>query len=177
MTSISVRIRLRRAAAVLLTLAVAAVAADELPVLQPAKDRKAAPGFTLKDASDADIKLADFRGKVVLLDFWATWCTGCKKEIPWFEAFQKTYGPQGYSTVGVSMDEEGWKVLRPFLEEHKIPYPMLLGDESMAKQYGVENLPDTFLIDREGRVAAAYLARLVDRDDLETKIKTLVAEK
>src|SRR5277367_3953204 len=168
---------LRRAAAVLLVIAVAAVAAHELPVLHPAKERKPAPQFALKDAADATVQLKDFRGKVLVLDFWATWCTGCKKEIPWFEDFQKTYGDQGFATVGVSMDEEGWKVLRPFLEEHKFIYPMVLGDESMAKQYGVENLPDTFLIDRHGRVAAAYLARLVDRDDIEAKIKTLVAEK
>jgi cytochrome c biogenesis protein CcmG/thiol:disulfide interchange protein DsbE len=176
MVTTLLRIHLPGVAAGLLALTIAATAADPPPVLHPVHDRKAAPAFALQDASGKTLKLDDFHGKVVLLDFWATWCTGCKTEIPWFTEFQKSYGANGYATVGVSMDEEGWKVLRPFLDEHKIPYPMLLGDESMAKQYGVETLPDTFLIDRHGRVAAAYLARLVDRGDIEAKIKALLAE-
>jgi cytochrome c biogenesis protein CcmG/thiol:disulfide interchange protein DsbE len=164
------------AAALLLTLAVAAAAADQPPVLHAAKDRKPAANFALQNASGATVKLADYHGKVVLLDFWATWCTGCKKEIPWFSEFQKTYGPNGFAVVGVSLDEDGWKVLRPFLADHTVPYQMLLGNDSTAKQYGIQNLPDTFLIDRQGRVAAAYIAKLVDRADVDAKIKALLSE-
>ena len=168
----------------LLSLALAfawGLAAQEQPglrvALQPEKDRKPAAEFALQDASGKTIKLDDFRGKVVLLDFWATWCTGCKKEIPWFEAFQSAYDAKGFAVVGVSMDEDGWKVLRPFLEEHKIPYTMLLGDDPMSKRYRIENLPDTFLIDRHGRVAALYKESLVDKDNVEANIKALLAER
>ncbi len=114
---------------------------------------------------------------MVLLDFWATWCTGCKMEIPWFSEFQATYGGKGFAVVGVSLDEEGWKVLRPFLAEHTIPYRMLLGDVPMSKRYGIENLPDTFLIDRQGRVAAKYKEALVDKDNVEANIKALLTER
>jgi peroxiredoxin len=145
--------------------------------LQPANERKPAPDFVLQDASGQTAKLADYHGKVVLLDFWATWCTGCKKEIPWFTEFQKTYGPSGFSVVGVSMDEGGWAVLKPFLAEHPIPYRMLLGDDATSKRYGIDNLPDTFLIDRQGRIAAAYKAVLVDKDEVEVHIKALLTQR
>jgi len=144
--------------------------------LESANERKPAPDFALQDASGKTANLKQYHGKVVLLDFWATWCTGCKQEIPWFTEFQKTYGKKGLVVVGVSLDEDGWKVLKPFLAEHKIPYRMLLGDDATAKQYGIDNMPDTFLIDRKGKVAAAYRAGLVDRDDVERNIKALLAK-
>jgi peroxiredoxin len=176
MNTTLIRVDLPRAAALLLTLAVLTAAAGQLPVLHPANERKPAPNFALKDASAATVKLDDYRGRVVLLDFWATWCTGCKTEIPWFSDFQKTYGSKGFAVVGVSLDEGGWSVLRPYLASAKVPYQMLLGDDSTARLYGIGSLPDTFLIDRHGKVAAAYIARLVDRDDLEGKIKALLSE-
>lgn len=162
-----------------LLLAVAGIAAVSAQpfvsaALQPAAERKPAPDFALKDASDKTVTLKDFRGKVVLLDFWATWCTGCKKEIPWFSEFQAKYGTRGFAMVGVSLDEGGWAVLKPFLAEHKIPYQMLLGNDATAERFGIKTLPDTFLIDQEGRVAAAYLAGLVDRDNVEANIKAIL---
>jgi peroxiredoxin len=144
--------------------------------LQPIEERKPAPGFELKDASGKTQTLADYRGKVVLLDFWATWCTGCKQEIPWFVEFQRSYESRGLAVVGVSLDDGGWNVLKPFLAEHQIPYQMLLGDDVVAKRYGIEGMPDTFLIDKEGRVAAAYRAGIVDRNDIEANLKTLLSE-
>ena len=169
------RINLVRISGLLVILAGIAAAADQAG-LYAVGERKAAPDFVLQDAADKTAKLQDYRGKVILLDFWATWCTGCKKEIPWFSEFQQTYGSKGFAVVGVSMDEGGWKVLKPFLAEHPVPYRMLLGDEATAKRYGAESLPDTFLIDRKGRVAAAYKAVLVDKDKAEAQVKALVSE-
>ncbi|HTS26715.1 MAG TPA: TlpA disulfide reductase family protein [Bryobacteraceae bacterium] len=146
--------------------------------LQPAGERKPAPEFALKDSAGKTAALKKYRGKVVLLDFWATWCHGCKEEIPWFAEFAKTYRKRGLEVVGVSMDEGGWAVLKPFLAENHVPYRMLLGDEETAKRYGAaDNLPDTFLIDRKGRVAAAYVAGLVDKDDVEKNLKAMLAQK
>ena len=165
---------------VLLAMASIAFAADQSgmrAVLQPGNERKAAPELTLQDSSGKTMELEDYRGKIVLLDFWATWCTGCKKEIPWFSDFQKTYGPQGFAVIGVSMDEGGWKVLKPFLAANHVPYRMVLGNDSTAKQFGIQNLPDTFLIDRQGRVAAVYKEALVDKDNVEANIKTLLSER
>jgi peroxiredoxin len=174
---------MRRIAFALVTLSMlggSAAIADQAVVraaLQPIEERKPAPGFELKDASGKTQTLADYRGKVVLLDFWATWCTGCKQEIPWFVEFQRSYESRGLAVVGVSLDDGGWNVLKPFLAEHQIPYQMLLGDDVVAKRYGIEGMPDTFLIDKEGRVAAAYRAGIVDRNDIEANLKTLLSER
>jgi peroxiredoxin len=146
-------------------------------ILQPASERKVAPQLALKDSSGKTISLTDYRGKVVLLDFWATWCTGCKMEIPWFSEFQKTYGAQGFAVVGVSMDESGWSVVKPFLAETHVPYPILLGDDPTAQRFEIQSLPDTFLIDRHGRVAAVYRAGLVDKNDVEANIKALLSQR
>ena len=77
----------------------------------------------------------------------------------------------------MSLDEDGWKVLRPFLADGHVPYTVVLGNDATAKQYGIENMPDTFLIDRKGKLAAAYRAGLVDRDDIEANIKALLAKR
>jgi cytochrome c biogenesis protein CcmG/thiol:disulfide interchange protein DsbE len=172
-------LRTNAALALLLVLAGAIVATGQTPMraaLQPAKERKAAPDFALPDSSGKIITLKNFQGKVVLLDFWATWCHGCKLEIPWFSEFAKMYGAQGLAVVGVSMDEDGWKVVKPFLAETHVPYPMLLGDQATAKRYAIGTLPDTFLIDRDAKVAAAYLAGLVDKDNVEANIKAILSK-
>jgi peroxiredoxin len=176
----AIRVHLAPVSVLLLTVAGIAMAADQPTIratLQPATERKAAPQFALKDSSGKTIRLKNYRGRVVLLDFWATWCTGCKMEIPCFSEFQKKYGAQGLVVAGVSMDEGGWNVVKPFLAETHVPYRMLLGDEPTARQYGIQNLPDTFLIDRQGRVAAAYMAGLVDKDDVEVNIKALLSQR
>jgi peroxiredoxin len=171
-------IRLKYALTSVLTLAGMAAVADQATIraaLQPAAERKPAPAFALTDVSGETATLAEYRGKVVLLDFWATWCGGCKQEIPGFVELQKAYGTQGLAVVGVSLDD-GWKVLKPFLAEHPIPYRIVLGDDAMAKRYGIEGMPDTFLIDQHGRVATVYRAGIVNRDDIEANIKAMLAE-
>lgn len=168
------------ASALLLTIACTAIAADPPGLrvdLQSASGRKAAPELALQDSSGKTMRLAEYHGKVVLLNFWATWCTGCKKEIPWFSEFQEMYGAHGLAIVGVSMDEEGWKVLKPFLAEHRVPYRMVLGNDSTAQLFRIQNLPDTFLIDRNGKIAATYKEGLVDKDNVEGNIKALLANR
>jgi cytochrome c biogenesis protein CcmG/thiol:disulfide interchange protein DsbE len=113
---------------------------------------------------------------VVLLDFWATWCHGCKEEIPWFAEFQQRYGKQGLQVIGASMDDDGWKAVKPFLATASIPYPMIVADQAMAARYHIETMPDAFLIDRKGRMAAVY-AGLVDRENIEANIRTMLSAK
>jgi thiol-disulfide isomerase/thioredoxin len=102
-----------------------AVFAEMWAGITPAGSRKAAPNFTLENSAGVSVNLADYRGKVVLLDFWATWCHGCKTEIPWYVEFQDRYKERGLAVIGVSMDDDGWKSVRPFLSEHKLNYPVV----------------------------------------------------
>jgi|SRR5579862_3338438 len=81
--------------------------------------RKPSPDLALSDSKGALIKLSSLKGRVVLLDFWATWCEGCKVEIPWYMEFQERYKERGLSVVGVALDEEGWQTVKPFIEERK----------------------------------------------------------
>ena len=142
--------------------------------IEPVSDRQPAPALDLRDSKGKLATIQQYRGKVVLLDFWATWCTGCKQEIPWFTEFQKKFGTKDFAVVGVSLDEGGWGVLKPFLAKSHIPYRMLLGDDQTAKRYAIENMPDTFLIDSQGKIAATYRAGLVDRENIEANIRTLL---
>jgi peroxiredoxin len=137
-------------------------------------DRQQAPDFSLTDATGKTVTLSDFKGKVVLLNFWATWCSPCRIEIPWFVEFQRAYRDQGFEVMGVSMDEEGWEVIKPFLDRMEVNYRILLGDDMVAQQYGgVEALPTTFLIDRQGRIASTHVG-LVSKDVYEKDIKELL---
>lgn len=134
-------------------------------------DHKPAPVLVLPDEQGNTIRLADFKGKVVVLNFWATWCGPCKFEIPWLIEFQRQYKDQGFSVIGVSMDEGGWPAVRPFLEEAKTNYPILLGtDETAAAFGGIEVLPTTFIIDRQGRITSTHMG-LTGKDDFENAIK------
>jgi cytochrome c biogenesis protein CcmG/thiol:disulfide interchange protein DsbE len=142
--------------------------------IQPPNQRRPAPEFALKDGAGKTVSLKKYRGKIVLLDFWATWCHGCKEEIPWFAAFERKYSGKGLRVIGVSLDEEGWKAVRPFLAGADVPYCIVVGDEATTKKYAIENMPDTFLIDRKGKIAAAYLG-LVDRNNIEANIQIMLS--
>jgi peroxiredoxin len=167
-------------ATLLIMMAAFVAAADEPSVraaLKAPDQRKPAPEFVLHDRAGKSVSLAKYRGKVLLLDFWATWCTGCKKEMPWFSDFQRKYRGKGLVVIGVSMDDDGWKVVKPFLASHAVPYRILLGDEVTGHEYGIGSLPDTFLIDRQGRIAAGYTNGLVDRNDVESNLQALLAKR
>lgn len=141
------------------------------------KEGETAPDFTLKDATGAEVRLSAFKGKVVLLDFWATWCGGCKVEIPWFIEFENQYQDRGLRVIGVSMDDDGWKLVKPFVEAKKMNYPVVIGNEELAQRYGgVDSLPETLLIGRDGKVAAVHVG-LTDRAIFEKKIAELLAKK
>jgi peroxiredoxin len=105
-----------------ITLAIGLVSAClAVPIRVPAANlRRAAPNFTFVDSRGASVRLSDYKGKVVLLSFWATWCLWCETEIPWYMEFQNKYKDKGLSVIGVSMDEDGWRSVRPFLEEKKM---------------------------------------------------------
>jgi cytochrome c biogenesis protein CcmG/thiol:disulfide interchange protein DsbE len=138
------------------------------------KDRKVAPEFELKDVNGKAVHLSDYKGKVVLLDFWATWCGPCGVEIPWFVEFERRYKDRGFEVVGISMDDDGWKVITPFVADKKINYRILLGDDKTGDLYGgVEALPTTFVIDREGRIASVHLG-LSGKKDFEDAIEKLL---
>jgi len=135
-----------------------------------------APDFTLIDSTGSPIKLSELKGKVVLLDFWATWCGGCKVEIPWYMEFETKYAKKGLATFGVSMDDDGWKSVKPFLQEHKINYPIVIGTQDIANEYGgLPSLPMTLLIDRSGKVAESHPG-MVNKEEFENKIKQLLEQ-
>jgi len=131
---------------------------------------KPAKSFTLQDADGKSVTLAEYKGKVVLLNFWATWCGPCKIEIPWFADFERRYKDRGFAVLGVAMDDDGWSVVKPYLEKNKINYRIAVGNDDLAKSYGgVESLPTTFIIDRDGTVTAMHQG-LVSKDDYEKEI-------
>ena len=141
------------------------------------KERKPAPEFTLRDANGTFVKLSDYRGKVVLLNFWATWCGPCALEIPWFIEFEQEYKAKGFEVVGISMDDDGWEAVKPYVSEHKLNYRVLLGDDSVSQLYGgVEALPTTFIIDRDGKVAFVHVG-LAGKDEYLGEIQSLLDEK
>lgn len=143
-----------------------------------ADNRKLAPDFTLTDANGNSVKLSDYRGKVVLLNFWATWCGPCRLEIPWFIEFEKEYKSQGLEIIGVSMDDDGWKVVKPYIAEHKMNYRVLLGNDSVTQLYGgVEDLPTTFIIDRDGRFAFSPHVGLAGKNEYLSEIQSLLGNK
>jgi thiol-disulfide isomerase/thioredoxin len=142
----------------------AAAAAANLPV---------APNFTLKDLQDKDISLEQFRGKLVLVNFWATWCGPCELEMPWFIEFQKKYGDRGFTVVGLAMDEEGKPVVAPWVEKKRfdvngtqlpLNYPILISNEKIGDQFGgLIGLPTSLLISRDGKIVKRFIG-LVGND-------------
>jgi peroxiredoxin len=142
--------------------------------VKPDKDRKEAPDFALKDADGKVVKLSDYRGKVVLLDFWATWCGPCKIEIPWFMDMQRTNKDKGFEVLGVAMDDEGWEAVKPFAAKIGMNYRLVIGNDQTAQMYGgVDALPTTFLIDRGGKIAAVHVG-LTSRKDIEDGVQQLL---
>jgi cytochrome c biogenesis protein CcmG/thiol:disulfide interchange protein DsbE len=168
---------LRHAAIVIALMASFFALATKLPAdLTPAGSRKPLPAVALTDSNGAPVNLAVYKDRVVLLDFWATWCTGCKQEIPWFMEFQDKYKKSGLTVVGASLDDDGWKSVTPYLRDHKINYPIVLGTFESAKQFGVDKgMPVSVLVDRAGKIADVHPG-MVDKAAFEREIQTLLRE-
>ena len=132
--------------------------------------------FTLKDVGGKDVSLASLKGKVVLLDFWATWCGPCKIEIPWFIEFQNKYGKDGLQVVGVSTDDTAAK-LKPYVAQMKMNYTVLQGldRDDIQDAYGpLFGIPVTVLISRDGKICAKHVG-LSSKDGFEREIKSLLS--
>jgi len=132
-----------------------------------------APAWTLKDVDGTTVKSSDFAGKVVILDFWATWCPPCKAEIPGFIELQKKYGNKGLVIVGVSLDEGGSAAVKPFMQQLGMNYTVLMGDEKIVQDFGgFEGIPTTFVIDRKGDIVGGHTG-YGSKEDFEKEITAL----
>jgi peroxiredoxin len=166
-----------------------ALAATIRATLKSPSARAEASAFRLADASGTIRQLADYRGKVVLLNFWATDCGGCRIEIPWLvdieQAFRtKAFRTKSVAVIGISMDisyedlknaTEAWAKVKPFVASHQIAYPILMAEAATLKGYDLQALPVSYLIDTHGRIAATYVG-LIDKENVKANIDALLAE-
>jgi peroxiredoxin len=159
---------------------------DVHAALTPPANRKSAPPFHLVTEDGKKTQLSDYRGKVLLLNFWATDCGGCVLEIPSFINIEKAYEDKGFTAVGVSMDisyeglkdaNEAWGRVRPFIAKHGVNYPIAMGDDEISKAYALNAFPATYLIDKSGKIAVAYVGVLINKDNVVTNIQSLLSER
>ena len=144
-----------------------------------------APDFTLKNLQDQDVSLHQFKDKVILVNFWATWCAPCREEIPWLITLQQKYGPQGFTVLGVAMDDEGKKVVVPYFEKERFPvggkpeamnYPILIGNDEVAQKFGgLIGFPTSVLISRDG-LQRQRITGLINEEDIDQAIKSLLQQ-
>ncbi|HUV69171.1 MAG TPA: TlpA disulfide reductase family protein [Terracidiphilus sp.] len=148
---------------------------------------KQAPNFTLEDVSGKKVSLADYKGKAVLINFWATWCGPCKVETPWLIELRNKYAGQGFEVLGISTegddlaksDKAGWAkdkaAVAKFVAEEHVPYPMLMNGDSLSQAYGgLDAMPTSFFVDRKGIVVAAQMG-LTSESDIEANINKALA--
>jgi thiol-disulfide isomerase/thioredoxin len=149
----------------------------------PVRPMKEEPDVSFKNLQGGAVPLASLKGKVVLVNFWATWCDPCRVEIPWLIDFQHKYGNRGFTLLGVAMDEDGAKVVQPFIQkatfdvngrQMRMDYPIVIGNDDIADKFGgLIGYPTSFLITRDGKIAKKYMG-LVSEDDLEKEIQALL---
>jgi len=136
---------------------------------------KPAPGWELADLDGKTVRSTDFKGRVVVLDFWATWCPPCRAEIPDFIALQKKYAARGLTVIGVSVDQAGLKTVKSFADKNGINYPVVLADNKIVDAFGgIDGLPTTFIIDRNGNIVKQHLG-FTQPATIEKEILALLA--
>jgi peroxiredoxin len=140
--------------------------------LRPAhNENQMAPDFQLFSLDGRQVKLSDYRGKAVLLNFWASWCGPCKVEMPWFGELQDRYRTQGLEVIGVAADSEDKAKIKSFVEKMHVNYTILVGTDEVSDAYGgIQGLPTSFYINRDGRIVR-QVAGLISEEDMETNIK------
>jgi thiol:disulfide interchange protein len=144
------------------------------PGLPADAESKTAPDVSLKLLDGGTLDLASTRGKVLLLDFWATWCVPCIAEIPAFNALHQAYKDRGLEIIAISLDEEGADIVRPFVKKHGMNYTIALGDPALAEKFGVtETIPVTIVVDRQGRIKATHVG-VTSQARFEADIKPLL---
>jgi thiol-disulfide isomerase/thioredoxin len=155
-----------------LSLIVLAVAIGFAPCALAQKQKAA--DFSLKSSDGTSYELSKFKGKVVVVNFWATWCGPCRKEIPDFiEAYSK-YKSKGLVIIGISLDQDGWTKVTPYVAQSKINYPVVLGDETVVRNYGGFNaIPTTFIVDKSGNIVDQQTGTM-SLKQLESKLKPLL---
>jgi cytochrome c biogenesis protein CcmG/thiol:disulfide interchange protein DsbE len=142
---------------------------------------KPAPAFSLEDLSGRKVALADYKGKAVLINFWATWCGPCKLETPWIVDLRNQYASQGFEVLGISTDDidrgdgkmfgEEKKEIATFVEKMRMPYPVLIEGDKLSKPYGgLDAMPTSFYVDRSGTIVAAQMG-ISSKDDMEANIR------
>ena len=138
------------------------------------KDRVPAPAWDLKDLEGNTIKSSDFKGKVIVLDFWATWCPPCRAELPTFVDLQKQYGSDKLVMIGISVDQGGGEVVKPFAQQNGLNYRILLADEKTVAAFGgIAAIPTTFVIDGDGRIASKHVGLTSERE-FNAEVKSLL---
>ncbi len=149
---------------------------------------KLAPSFTLQDLTGKQISLSDYKGKALLINFWATWCGPCKLETPWLVDLEKQYAPQGFEILGVDTeddevtpaDKSAWAkdktAVAHFAQQEHMPYPVLLGGDSISHAYGdFDAMPTSFFVNRSGKIIAAQMG-ITSEDDMALKIRQALSQ-
>ncbi len=158
-------------------LAIATLLLALLPACSSTASSQEAPDFTLLNLNGDEVHLSDYRGKVVLLNFFATYCPPCRMEMPEFVELQKEYGPKGFAVIAISVDEDGQRVLPPFIQRLGLNFPVLLATSKVIADYGnIYALPQTFIIDRDQRVVRHFTG-MVTRAMIEPLIKDALGAK
>jgi cytochrome c biogenesis protein CcmG/thiol:disulfide interchange protein DsbE len=158
-----------------------------MPLYDSPLKGKPAPAFALEDLSGKKVSLANYKGKAVLINFWATWCAPCKIETPWLIELRNKYAGEGFEIIGISTegddlkkdDKAGWAqdkaAIGKFVEQEHVPYPMLVDGDSISQEYGgLDAMPTSFFVDRKGTVVAAQMG-LTSESDIEDNIKKALA--
>ena len=132
-----------------------------------------APDFTLQDMNGKSVKLSDYKGKVVLLEFWATWCGPCRMSAPGIEKLHKAYKDKGLVVLAISVDQGGWDDVKAFISEFGITYTVLKGTDDVTSEYQVRSIPMLLVLNKEGKITKRYLGFGGD-EDLEKEIKAIL---